>query len=371
MKKFFVFLAAFFAMAFYCTKPILVKAFTIDDDFYYEKLEPELESPYDSFVDSEFHDFYETNNTTNQYFFSFHSVGNAGRDRIGCYTYQVNLGNMDNVTFTQNDRVVTLQGTFNIFFKGWEYNTSHTVTGSQLSSTITGVTMIILDLDNCTFTMYKGLNVYTINSYTPHYLYDFYTNMGFEAPLSLNLSISFDPATNGTISRSQTISGKQYTSDYLDMIMSNHGDDAQFAWFIVPHGGSISFPSSISSTNQGFSGSPVFAYVTDEWIQLENKVYSPCVWHTIPKNYINQYYSVPWGSMKLYQNTQYDCVVYAKIISHTENISSPTWSTSAYTVQSDLSDIVEVYRSTFSISDPAEYKQKCSKWEKIYFQCEK
>ena len=122
---------------------------------------------------------------------------------------------------------------------------------------------------------------------------------------------------------------KQYTSDTLDMIISNYGDDAQFAWFILPHNSSVSFPALISQDNQGFFGSPVFAYVTDEWIQLDSKVYSPCVWHTIPENYTNQYYSVPWGSMKLNENTQYDCVVYAKNIEHTDNISSPTWSTSA------------------------------------------
>ena len=62
--------------------------------------------------------------------------------------------------------------------------------------------------------------------------------------------------------------------------------------------------------------------------------------------------------MKLNENTQYDCVVYAKNIEHTDNISSPTWSTSAYTVQADLSGIELVYSSSFTITDPAEYKKQ-------------
>lgn len=122
---------------------------------------------------------------------------------------------------------------------------------------------------------------------------------------SLDLSVSFNPSLSGSVSRKSVIDGKEYTSNTLDLCISNNGKNAQFSWFIVPKGQNVTFPTSLLENNQGFDGNPIFAYVTDEWTGFQvtglqgNSLYAPSAWHTVPKGYKNQYYHVAWSQMYL------------------------------------------------------------------------
>lgn len=202
--------------------------------------------------------------------------------------------------------------------------------------------------------------------YSSFSFYNFDTNFEEYDPNanSLSLDVSFKPTLSGTISRKQTIDGKEYTSTTLDMYVTNNGNDAQFAWFILPKGGSLSFPSLAEYNSQGFVGNPVFAYVSQEWTDYTegfngSAVLAPSSWHAIPSGYINQLYSVSWSQMMLSPNTEYDCVVYACLnvnpINTTEDPNSSWEVRRIDTVTCALNDVQEVYRSTFSISDPAEF----------------
>ena len=66
--------------------------------------------------------------------------------------------------------------------------------------------------------------------------------------------------------------------------------------------------------------------------------------------------------MKLEKGVTYDTVVYAKVIEGTTN-HSPTFSRGSYSVSSDLTEVTEVYRSSFSITDPLEYKAQNDGYE--------
>ena len=189
--------------------------------------------------------------------------------------------------------------------------------------------------------------------------YNFETDFAEYQPTLLDLSVTFKPVLSGSISRSQTIDGKEYNSKTLDMIIRNNGTDAQFSMFIVDKGQNITFPASSIQNNQGFNGTAVYAYVSDEWSSfnaglLGNSVYAPCAWHTIAAGF-NQTYSIYWEQISLEANKEYDVVVYGCLNDNAvqTNTSSQWDMRPVYTVSSSLNDVQEVYRSTFSISDPA------------------
>lgn len=221
--------------------------------------------------------------------------------------------------------------------------------GTRSRSSFPHFARIVIDADDMSIRMFKIDGTEYLSGCILH---DFNTNFDGLNLGRVSLSVSFEPALNGSVSRSKTVNGKEYTSSTLDLHVSNHGCKAQFAWFIVPSGSSVSFPDSLLENNAGFVGSPTYAYVTDEWLGFQiqgfqgNNVYAPTAWHTIPEGYTNQIYHVPWNHMKLAKNTQYDVVVYACVNALSGNDK---------TVNFDLYRVSEVYRSTFSITDPAEY----------------
>ena len=191
---------------------------------------------------------------------------------------------------------------------------------------------------------------------------NFDTDLPQYQPNLLNLAVSFNPSMSGTVSRNQTINGKEYESKTLDLSISNNGSTAQWAMFIVPHGETVSFPSTTLEDNKGFTGNPVFVYVADEWSSFNvgmtgSAVYAPCSWHTIPAGFQNQTYSISWSQMCLQANTEYDVIVYGCLndTALQTNTSSQWEMRPVYTVSSDLSGVEQVYKSTFTISDPAEF----------------
>ena len=71
-----------------------------------------------------------------------------------------------------------------------------------------------------------------------------------------DISFEFSPTMSGTVSRKQTINGESFTSDSLNMYVSNSGSDGQFAMFIVPTGQSVTFPEDLTENNAGFTSYP-------------------------------------------------------------------------------------------------------------------
>ena len=109
--------------------------------------------------------------------------------------------------------------------------------------------------------------------------YDIYTNITeMNTAPSLNLSVVFTPTMSGAVTRTGTNNGHEVEYKYLDMQVTNNGDNAQWAMFIVPTGQSISFPADLLNTPQGFIGSPTFAYITDEWIDWTNGATNMTCW---------------------------------------------------------------------------------------------
>lgn len=206
------------------------------------------------------------------------------------------------------------------------------------------------DLANNTFS--NGYNQYTINS-----IIDFQTNYIDVSP-HVDLSFNFTPTMTGSVSRSTAVNGVMYDSQGLNINVYNNNANAQFSLFIVNHGDDISFTSQIDSnygyTNQGFIGSPVYAFVTDEWVTVNrgfaaspiytDSYYQPSIWHYIASH--DNYYNVaPWSNMNLNRNTSYDLVAYASLNDVPNGYASLSCGDS----------VEEVYRSTFTILDPAIY----------------
>lgn len=200
------------------------------------------------------------------------------------------------------------------------------------------------------------------NTATTFNFYNFETNFTEYSPQALSLSFSFAPSMSGTVSRSETINGKEYTSNTLDVSVTNNGSDAQWLLAIVPSGDSLTFPESTLENNQGFLGSPTFVYVTDEFSTFniangQTSIYAGCAWRAIPSGYSNQPYHILWSSIDLKANTSYDLVCYGAL--NPDSIITNAASGGGFnmrgnfSVTSDLSTVEEVYRSTFTISDPA------------------
>ena len=266
------------------------------------------------------------------------------------------------VSFTDN--VLTISNAVNgtIYCRNW-YKGNGSDTYVQLNS----FTNCSIDFENRILT-----GNFDRAAEEPLYgIWDIYSNIPdfLSSPPSLNLSVSFSPSMSGTVTRKGTANGSEVTYDHLNLNIQNNGDNAQWLFCIVPHGQSLSFPEAIINTPQGFIGSPTYVYIADEWIDWTNgltgitgnyggidmqMLYSPCAWHTLITQ-SDRTYRINWDMMKLSKDVSYDCVVYGMINEEPVNASSSGSGLGCWTVKSALSGIQEVYRSTFTMANPAEF----------------
>ena len=181
---------------------------------------------------------------------------------------------------------------------------------------------------------------------------DWGTSFDYLPPNPLNLTFSFAPSMSGTVSRQQTISGHNYTSDTLDLTVTNNGSSAQWAMFIVPHSESITIPALQWDNSKIWTGPSIFTYVKDEWcfdhfepvgsFDVDTTTFMPSALHFISAGDTNSY-NISWSSMKLQANTSYDVVCYGALNDRGDSAVSFS---NTYTYE-------EVYRSNFTITDPA------------------
>lgn len=352
MKKIIALIFATITMMMACAGPIITRVHAADD-FPLSLAELIIKNESPGLVNNCHYAFCNT----------YVSVNNESK--TGAIVARINDTFLDNVycEFSNNIFILRSKDFSNafdifVFYDSWGFN-SYSRSASAIQFDFNDNTVYALDEDS----NYIQISGYD-SSVTSCQFGNFETNFEEYDPNanSLSLDVSFKPTLSGTISRKQTIDGKEYTSTTLDMYVTNNGNDAQFAMFIVPKGDNITFPDHLIEDNQGFIGNPVFVYVSDEWSSfnvglLGNSVYSPCSWHTVPKGFKNQLYSISWSQMLLQPNAEYDCVVYGCLndTAVQTNTSSQWEMRPVYTVSSSLGEVKEVYRSTFSISDPAEF----------------
>ncbi len=335
-------------MMIYCSAPLFVHAETITEPLYYSMNDmlSDISYSFSHYMCIKF----ETDE-------SVYAQNDYKRFYTMCFLYTDEQ--YEDINITANGNTIKFSSTHISPYCYDRYHTAHIINGvyehdhqyCSTSSAFREYSLYEIDFDNHTVSIWDSAGRKIRDNCL---LVDYETNFdNFTPPDPLNLSISFIPDLTGTVTRSQSINGKDYTSNTLDLCISNNGENAQFAWFIVPHGDSVSFPTSLVLNSQGFIGQPTFAYVTDEWTGFQisglqgNSVYSPCAWHTIPSGFQSQYYHVGWSQMDLKRNTSYDVVVYG-CLNTLNDVSSKQ-------VSADLTGAKEVYRSTFSITDPAEF----------------
>lgn len=204
-----------------------------------------------------------------------------------------------------------------------------------------------------------------------------YTNiesdLDFLSPKGLDLNVSFTYPMSGEMTRKKTgETGITTTTDGNLMYINNRGANAQFCMAIVPKGESLSFNTWAYTGRENIIGNPTFVYICDEWQSFgvlssiniadssasANSIYAPSAWHTVEEGASRTYY-LAWESMKLQKNTEYDCVVYGCLNEDMEEMSGFYYDNynlgSTYTVSGTINDVQEVYRSTFTIKDPATF----------------
>lgn len=348
-KKVFIIVAAIINMMMACAGPIMTCVHAADD-FPLSLAELKIKNESPALVDNCHYVFCNT----------YVSVNNESK--TGAIVARINDTFLDNVycEFSNNIFILRSKDFSNafdifVFYDSWGFH-SYTRYASAIQFDFNNNSVYALDSDS----NYIQISGYDSNI-TSCQFGNFETNFDEYSPVEFDLDVSFKPVLSGEISRSQNIDGKEYTSKTLDMIIKNNGSNAQFAMFIVNKGENITFPESSLQNNQGFEGNPVYCYVSDEWSSftvglLGSAVYAPCAWHTIAAGY-NQTYSIYWEQISLEANHEYDVVVYGCVNDQAIQTNTSTqWEMRpVYTVTSSLDDVQEVYRSTFTISDPAEF----------------
>ena len=348
-KKFCIFMAAVFTMLISCAGPIMTRVHAADDfPTTLEALKIKNESP--GIVANSHYTFCNT----------YVSVNNESK--TGAILVRLNDIYLNDIYCEYSNNIFILRSNngdplfeFFVFYDSWGIH-KYIRSASAVQFDFNDTVVYALDSD----LNYIRLSGYDTNI-TSCQFGNFETNFDEYSPVELDLDVSFKPVLSGEISRSQNIDGKEYTSKTLDMIIKNNGSNSQFAMFIVNKGENITFPESSLQNNQGFEGNPVYCYVSDEWSSftvglLGSAVYAPCAWHTIAAGY-NQTYSIYWEQISLEANHEYDVVVYGCVNDQAIQTNTSTqWEMRpVYTVTSSLDDVQEVYRSTFTISDPAEF----------------
>lgn len=349
MKKFFIIVAAIITMMMACAGPIMTRVHAADD-FPLSLAELKIKNESPSIVDNCHYAFANTYSTVNN------------EVKTGAILVRLNDIYLNDIYCEYSNNIFILRSNngdplfdFFVFYDSWRFH-SYTRSASAVQFDFN---------DNVVYALDSDLNYIRLSGYdsniTSCQFGNFETNFDEYSPVELDLDVSFKPVLSGEISRSQNIDGKEYTSKTLDMIIKNNGSNAQFAMFIVNKGENITFPESSLQNNQGFEGNPVYCYVSDEWSSftvglLGSAVYAPCAWHTIAAGY-NQTYSIYWEQISLEANHEYDVVVYGCVNDQAIQTNTSTqWEMRpVYTVTSSLDDVQEVYRSTFTISDPAEF----------------
>lgn len=281
------------------------------------------------------------------------------------------------ISYDETTDCLTLSGTnFKFYNVTHQFNTSDEIitsfkqgTSRKITELINGTAITELKYypseEKFIFkTSYQG----TEYEYTRENIKYFYSNSDEAPSKGLNLSVSFTPSLSGEVDRIVEQNGVQAESNYFSMsITNNSSQNAQFLMAIVPTGATPTFcGNTLTSVGVEFSESPIFFLMYKEWVYsptitgsvssqfraVESEYYQSSSWHIVGGNstYTRQF---NWQQINIKSDVTYDVVV----IAIPTDFSKPSnvFSHSACEHYLDSSTGAEVYRSTFTIPNPATY----------------
>ena len=189
---------------------------------------------------------------------------------------------------------------------------------------------------------------------------------------SLNISVSFTPNMSGSIDRSYQIEGNEYYQlDFKMTVTNNSRVGCQYLMYVSEPGYTPTSFNELGNTNGAsctisLNSDMKFLFLSEEdaYLNQGNLFKSVCLspWHlcTSGDTVTTTFY---WNMLDLVADHQYDIVVYAmpndydavSTIGETFGnfVISPESNKAGHTV--DFSKVQQVYRSTFSVKNPAEY----------------
>lgn len=246
------------------------------------------------------------------------------------------------------------------------------------NSVSTLVTKIIYDTNTNLLTAFNGSNDVSKNliSITSGLTADdkvnmpveFLTNFDNLPTPGLNVSVSFNPSLSGALDRKIDQNGVIAESDYFSMnITNNSSNGVQYMFAVVPQGSSVTLNSSLANNNFGFDKSTangIYYFTSKEWVYAPTLVatnipgkgsyqyYQSTTWHYLgPSQTFSR--SFKWSQIPISKDVEYDAVVVAVPNNVGKASRMFTYPSSTYYV--DLSLGKEVYRSSFSVTNPVAY----------------
>ena len=191
-------------------------------------------------------------------------------------------------------------------------------------------------------------------------------------PNALNVSVEFTPPFTGSINRESETNGvKLLMQDFKFTVTNRSRQPIQYVMFISEPGytpSSFNTPGNVtgSALTLNFDDRLKFLYISEEDVYLnQGNAFRSLVmscWHFVRLNSSDSV-TLHWDMLDLAANHQYDVAVYAMfgVCDDVSTISAPNGNfvlpddSSKSIHEVDFSTVQQVYRSTFSVVNPAEY----------------
>lgn len=177
------------------------------------------------------------------------------------------------------------------------------------------------------------------------------------------LEVSFLPIDlSGTINDTYKVGSVDAKLLQIDMEINNTTNhNYQFIWSIVPHDDSLTFENSNTDClTKGYSGSPSWVYLSDEWIICPNpdtsehglihNAFKTSAWHLSNAHSVDSF-QTSIETMDLVHGVQYDCIVYA-VESESDRLTLCDINlgiTYGNLYWIDYTEVQEIYKSTFTL----------------------
>lgn len=188
---------------------------------------------------------------------------------------------------------------------------------------------------------------------------DFPIPEGISHGSSLNVTVELDPPLTGRVDSKLMWNGQKLDNPFIRFALCNNGKkNVHYSFFITDPGYDIcSFVNAkpYPVLDYSFPDSVKFALTKEEWQEvnyLDNtttKAKGQTFWQ-IQKPGNNRGNFICWSQMRLLKDKNYDCVVlaYASDLDYLPRFGTPQWSACQ-------GNIVEVYRSTFTLTDDTKF----------------
>lgn len=300
------------------------------------------------------------------YFYPYGSDSVTGSESNGVYTF-ISSGNFQMVQ-GQSYCYYSYENPNYVDFRDKEC----TLQGNQPNS-------IVFDSVNNTVTLCTNGNTSGGISLTNGGIYSEILDVDFNmdsmtyAPDALNVSVEVTPNLSGSYNRTTTNNGVSMTDDSFNFkVINNSRYGVQWAMAIVEEDAALPF-NLLNYNERGVdtidhTSDVKYVYISSELCYLQKGM---SLWTTATINSPMHYTAansnsglnfIKWDMVNLEKNHNYDIVVYAvkNDADLTSYVESSLLYQGAYGDEVDLTNIQEVYRSTFSLVNPAVYNPDSS-----------